>query len=454
MEFKSNFIWGAATAAYQIEGAAYEDNKGLNIWDVYSHQKGKVKDGHNGDVACDHYHRYKEDIKIMKEIGIRAYRMSISWARILPEGTGKINEKGIDFYNRLIDELLVNDIIPYVTLYHWDLPYELYKKGGWLNRDIVKWFAEYTDVVVSKFSDRVSNWITINEPQCFIGHGMQSGKHAPFLSLSQRDVLTAAHHVLLAHGTAVQVIRAKSKQEAKIGYAPVGCVRCPISSSEEDVEIARREMFRTDKDSIFNSAWWSDPIFLGKYPEDGLKYHAADMPKIEDGDMEIINQPLDFYGVNIYGAPSVKNDDSGIATVVSPEIGAARTAFDWEVTPDALYWGTKFLYERYKTPIIITENGMANVDWVMEDGKVHDPQRIDYLKKYIGALERSAKEGTDIEGYFEWSLMDNFEWAEGYYRRFGMVHVNYETQERTLKDSAYWYKELIKDFYKEELVFI
>lgn len=449
MNFRKDFIFGAATAAYQVEGAAFEDGKGKNIWDVYSHQPGRIRDNHNGDIACDHYHRFKEDVQIMKEMGIKAYRLSTSWSRIYPEGTGTVNQKGVEFYDRLIEELLKNDITPFITLYHWDLPYELYKKGGWLNRDIVHWFGEYTKFMTERYSDRVKHWITINEPQCFIGHGMQTGKHAPFERLPERDILTAAHHVLLSHGNSVQILRDLGKQELSIGYAPVGCVKCPKSNRTEDINAARNEMFRSDRESIFNAAWWSDPIFFGKYPEDGLAYHEPNMPEIRNGDMELIHQPLDFYGVNIYTAGTVEADDNGNVSEVKPTESTYRTAFDWVVKPEALYWGSRFLYERYKKPILITENGMANTDWIMEDGRVHDPQRIDFLQKYIKALEKSYEDGTDVMGYFQWSLMDNFEWAEGYYKRFGLIYVDYETQRRVWKDSAYWYRDMIKEFYKE-----
>lgn len=439
-----DFIFGAATASYQIEGATYEDGKGLSIWDTCSHHPGFVRDSHTGDVACDHYHRYKEDVQLMKELGLDAYRLSISWPRILPDGKGKINRKGLDFYDRLLDEILENGITPYVTLFHWDLPYELYKQGGFLNGDIADWFAEYTNIVVSKFSDRVKHWITLNEPQCFIGHGLQIGAHAPFLKLPQRDVLTGVHNALLAHGKSVQVIRASSKQDAIIGFSPVGAGRSPATSKKEDIEAAKKEMFRTDIDSVFNAAWWSDAVFFGKYPEDGMKYHEKNLPEIKDGDMEIISQPVDFYGVNIYDCPRVYQGEDGEVKYVNLEPGFPRTNFDWPVTPEALYWGPKFLYERYKKPIIVTENGLASMDWVCEDGKVHDSYRIDFMSRYLKELEKASNEGVEINGYFAWSLLDNFEWAEGYYRRFGMVHVDFETLKRTPKDSYYWYKEYIQ----------
>ncbi len=444
MGFKKDFTFGAATASYQIEGAAYEDGKGLSIWDTCSKHQGYIRDNHTGDVACDHYHRYKEDVNLMKELGLDAYRLSISWPRILPNGKGQINEKGLDFYDRLLDEILEKNITPYVTLFHWDLPYEIYKQGGFLNRDIADIFADYTNIVVSKFSDRVKHWITLNEPQCFIGHGLQLGLHAPFLKLTQRDVYAGVHNALLCHGKSVQAIRAASKQDAIIGFSPVGAGRSPATDKIEDIEAAKKEMFRTDVDTVFNAAWWSDAVFFGKYPEDGMKYHEKYLPEIKSTDMEIISQPVDFYGVNIYDCPRVYAGENGEAVYATFAEGFPRTNFDWAVTPEALYWGPKFLYERYKKPIIVTENGLGSMDWVCEDGKVHDAMRIDFMSRYLKELERAASDGVDIDGYFTWSLLDNFEWAEGYYRRFGIVHVDYETLKRTPKDSYYWYKEYIK----------
>lgn len=443
MSFPKGFVWGAATSSYQIEGAAYQDGKGLSIWDTGCRKPGAVRDFHNGDVACDHYHRYPEDIGLLKEMGVDAYRFSLSWPRILPEGTGPVNQKGLDFYDRLIDGLCEAGIAPYVTLYHWDLPYELYKRGGWLNRDITGWFAEYARVAVERFSDRVKHWMTLNEPQCFVGLGMQRGTHAPFVTLSQGDVLTAAHHALLAHGQSVRTLRAFAKQPLRIGFAPVGATYFPASRSPQDIEAARREMFRTDKDSLFNAAWWSDPVFLGQYPQDGLAYHEKHMPPILTGDMEAIRQPLDFYGVNIYEGQRVQAGPDGKAVLTPWEAGFPRNDCGWPVVPECLYWGPRFLYERYRSPILITENGFAGQDWISQDGKCHDPQRIDYLSRYLEALEQARQDGAQVLGYFVWSLMDNFEWAEGYFKRFGMIHVDFATQRRTPKDAFYWYRDYI-----------
>jgi beta-glucosidase len=442
MAFPKDFAWGAAAASYQIEGGAYEDGKGLSVWDTMCKTPGAIADGNTGDIACDHYHRYEEDARIMGEIGLKAYRLSISWPRVLPEGTGKINQAGLDFYDRLVDSLIANGIDPWVTLFHWDFPRELYVKGGWLNRDSADWFAEYTAVIVDKLSDRVSNWITLNEPQCFVGIGHITGVHAPGLKLPQCDSMLAAHNTLRAHGKAVQTIRARAKKKPFIGYAPVGAIRVPATNSPEDIEAARKLMFSTYGD-IWNNVWFSDPMILGHYPEDGLKQYEKDMPEIKSGDMETIHQPLDFYGYNTYSATNVKATEDGGFEVLKPKPGSPLSDMGWLINPDGLYWGSKFFYEHYGLPIVVTENGMANCDRVHLDGKVHDPERIDYISRYLQALSKAIDEGVDARGYFVWSIMDNFEWAYGFDKRFGLVYVDYATQKRTLKDSAYWYKDVI-----------
>ncbi|MDJ0718508.1 MAG: family 1 glycosylhydrolase [Prochloraceae cyanobacterium] len=300
MSFPKDFVWGAADASYQVEGAAYEDDKGLSVWDVMCREPGRIWSGHVGDVACDRYHRYQEDVGIMAEIGLMAYRLSISWPRVIPDGIGKINQKGLEFYDKLIDLLWERDIEPWVTLFHWDYPYALYCRGGWLNRDSANWFADYVSVIVNKFSDRVSHWIIQNEPQCFIGLGHQTGEHAPGLKLSFAEVLLAAHHSLLAHGFGMQVLRSRAKTQPTVGTALVGIVKIPASNSLEDIEAARTRMFSIAEKNCWNNTWFSDPILFGQYPSDGLKLFEEEMPKIHDGDMKNICQPLDFYGVNIY----------------------------------------------------------------------------------------------------------------------------------------------------------
>lgn len=451
MAFKKNFVWGTATAAYQIEGAWNEDGKGLNVWDAFTHEPDNIYMGQTGDVACDHYHRYKEDVKLMKSLGIKAYRFSISWSRIFPEGTGKINPKGVQFYSNLIDELIANGIEPYITLFHWDYPYALHKKGGWLNDDSVKWFADYAAKISELFSDRVTHFITFNEPQCFIGAGYMTSPHAPGYKVLYKDVFQICHNVLKAHGAAVIALRENAKQPIKVGYAPTGTSCYPASESPADIEAARKIMFACpplSRNVMWSISWWSDPVLLGHYPSDGLQMYKEYLPEITDDDMKLINQPIDFYGQNIYEGSMVKADENGNPRVVPNKQGHAKTAIQWPITPKVLRWGPRFLYERYGKPIYITENGMSAHDTVSLDGKVHDPNRIDYLNRYLIELEKATDDGAEIDGYFIWSFMDNFEWAKGYSDRFGIVYVDYETQERMPKDSAYWYKNWIEEHSK------
>lgn len=448
MSFKDNFAWGVATSSYQIEGAAYSDGKGLSIWDMYCKEAGKIYNGHTGDVACDHYNRYEDDIKIMKEMGIKAYRFSISWPRVLPNGIGEINEKGLEFYSKLVDALIENGIEPYVTLFHWELPYELYKKGGWMNSDSPLWFEEYAALVTKRLSDRVKYFITFNEPQCFIGLGHIAGVHAPGLKQSVPDTLQMAHHVLLAHGRAVKAIRAHAKGDVKVGYAPTASMHYPETEKEEDIEAARKSVFSMpetlESNWAWNITWWSDPVFFAEYPEDGVKLFGDFMPEIKEGDMELIAQPLDFLGQNIYNGAQVRAGKNGEVEFIKRHEGFPKTALGWPITPESLYWGPKFLYERYKKPIYITENGLSCHDVVSLDGKVHDPNRIDFLHRYLAAFKRAASDGVELAGYFQWSFMDNFEWHSGYEDRFGLVFVDFETQERIIKDSGHWYKTVIE----------
>ncbi|OHB56948.1 MAG: beta-glucosidase [Planctomycetes bacterium GWF2_42_9] len=443
MTFSTDFIWGAASSAYQIEGAAYADGKGLSVWDMMCRKQGAIYQAQNGEIACDHYHAFKQDVVLMKEIGIRAYRFSLSWPRIIPGGTGEVNPQGIAFYNALINELLENDIIPYITLFHWDYPYDLYRRGSWLNHDSPKWFAEYTKIVVNNFSDRVENWITLNEPQCFIGLGHQTGIHAPGDKLDLAEVLIAGHHALVAHGRSVQVIREYAKRKPSIGYAPVGIIKMPTTDAMEDVERARHATFSVNDSSCWNNTWWMDSVLLGRYPEDGLRLYGDAVPHFSTDEMETISTPIDFLGSNIYNGAYVTADQDGNCKEAQLYNGFAGTAMDWPVTPEALYWGPKFLYERYKKPIFITENGMANTDWPSVDGKVHDPQRIDFLHRYLVQLKRICDEGIPVKGYFQWSLTDNFEWSFGYNKRFGLIYIDYRDQRRILKESAYWYQQII-----------
>ncbi|MDO4743226.1 MAG: GH1 family beta-glucosidase [bacterium] len=447
MSFKKDFVWGVATASYQIEGAWDKDGKGLNIWDVFCHEPGHITENHNGDIACDHYNRYKEDVQLMKELGIKAYRFSISWSRIFPNGTGQINEKGVKFYSDLIDELLANGIEPYITLFHWDYPYQLHKKGGWLNDDSVEWFSNYAAKVVELFSDRAVNYITFNEPQCFIGLAYFNGAHAPGLKVGYKDIFQMCHNVLKAHGAAVKAMRANAKQKIKIGFSPAVEANYPATETFKDIEATRRAIFNCAPlgwGIMWSIAWWCDPIVLGCYPKDGLEMYKEYLPEITSEDMELISQPIDFFGMNVYNGKEIAAGDSDNPEFVKRKPGSPKTAIQWSVTPKCLQWGPRFMAERYKLPIIITENGMSAHDTVSIDGKVHDPNRIDFLNRYLLELEKAVDAGVDVLGYFLWSFMDNFEWAYGYTERFGIVYVDYDTQVRIPKDSAYWYKEWIE----------
>jgi beta-glucosidase len=441
--FREGFVWGSASSSYQIEGAAREDGRGLSVWDEFCDKPGAVLHGHTGAIACDHYHRMPEDVAMMRDLGMRAYRFSIAWPRVMPEGRGRVNPAGLGFYDRLVDELLAAGIEPWATLFHWDFPYELQLQGGWLNRESARWFAEYTRVVVDRLSDRVKHWMTINEPQVYISLGHGDGTHAPGLKLSMRERLLAGHHTLLAHGEAVQVIRAAARQRPFVGWAPVGHVWYPATEREADIEAARKLSMSVHRADTWNNTWWSDPVCRGAYPEDGLKVFGMDAPRVAAGDMETICQPLDFYGVNIYQGTPVEAGPDGQARVVTREAGFAQTAFKWPIAPESLYWGPRFIHERYGLPIVITENGLANLDWPDLAGRVADPQRIDFTRRYLLQLARASREGI-ATGYFHWSIMDNFEWAEGYQMRFGLVHVDFQTLKRTPKDSAYWYRDVIR----------
>ncbi len=443
MSFPKEFVWGAATASYQIDGATNEGGRGPCVWDMFCRKPNAIFGGHNADVACDHYHRYAEDVALMKAIGLQAYRFSVSWPRVMPEGVGRVNEEGLAFYDRLVDALLEAGVEPWVTLFHWDYPLALYHKGGWLNADSPKWFADYVRVVVERLGDRVDHWMTLNEPQCFIGLGHDTGVHAPGDKLRWAEVLRAGHHALLAHGLGVQAIRAAARKRPTIGYVPVASCAIPPTDDPKDVEAARRATFAVTERTVFTNSWWMDPLFLGHYPEDGLKLFEAELPPIGPDDMETIAQPIDFLGMNTYQGFYVQIGPDGAAVMAPAPWGHPRTAFDWPVTPEVMYWTPKFLYERYGVSIAVTENGLSCTDWVALDGKVHDLQRIDFLHRYIREFRRASEDGVPTVGYFTWSLMDNFEWADGYRQRFGLVHVDYQTLKRTPKDSAFWYRDVI-----------
>ena len=445
MSFPKDFTWGAAASAYQIEGAASVEGRGPSIWDDFCRVPGNVWSNQTGDVACDHYHRMESDVLLMKQLGLRAYRFSISWPRVLPSGRGDINPKGLDFYSRLVDALLAANITPYPTLFHWDLPTALHRRGGWLNRASAEWFAEYTGVVVDRLSDRVRHWMTLNEPQVFIKYGYGDGINAPGFRLHLSEQILAAHHALLAHGMAVQTIRARSKQPAQIGWAPACVVKYPATNSPQDIAAARTATLGSAQRDLWNNSWFNDPVFRGEYPAHLLEMYGPDVPAFDAADMKTIHQPLDFLGVNIYEGQPVRaaSNAAGWEPVERP-VGHALTAFRWPVEPESLYWGPRFMHERYGLPVYITENGLSSMDWPSMDGKVHDPQRIDFTRRYLLALRRACADGVDLRGYFHWSFMDNFEWAAGFRERFGLVYVDYTTQRRIPKDSALWFKGVIE----------
>lgn len=443
LKFPDSFEWGAATAAYQVEGAAAEDGRGRSVWDMLCDKEGAIDGGHSGAVASGHYQRWQQDVALFKNLGLDAYRFSVSWPRVIPTGVGAINPKGLAFYDRLVDALLEANITPYLTLFHWDLPLDLFHKGGWLNREVAEWFGAYTEVVVRALGDRVKHWVTLNEPQVFIGHGHYDGRHAPGLKYSLSEMLRCGHNALLAHGRAVEAIRGAGGTGHQVGFAPMGFPKLPETDSAADLRAARKAMYAVSAPNHWNLTWWTDPVILGNYPEDGLRLFAKDSPVVKAGDMERIAQPTDFLGLNLYQGVTVRSGPDEIPEIVKRPEGFPVTAFNWPVTPDALYWGPKLAYERYKKPIYITENGLSCRDWVSLDGRVHDAQRIDFLNRHLRELHRGVAEGVPVKGYFHWSAMDNFEWADGYKERFGLIHVDYPTGRRTPKDAYYWYQQII-----------
>ncbi|MEA2102442.1 MAG: GH1 family beta-glucosidase [Thermodesulfobacteriota bacterium] len=446
IKFPKGFIFGTSTAAYQIEGAWNEANKGQSIWDNFAHTPGKIIKGQTGDIACDHYHRYKEDIALMQGLGTKAYRMSISWPRILPQGKGGINDKGIAFYDRLTDSLLEAGITPWVTLFHWDLPQALQTEmNGFENRDIVNWFADYVQIVVKALGDRVKNWITLNEMQDYALEGYFLAQHAPG-KFKPWKYLSVVHNQLLCHGRAVQVIKGlypDSKVGPALNLLPVD----PATGSEKDRESAMLA------NELFNRITLH-PIIKSAYPSALFRQLRMFMPDIRPDDMGLISTPVDFIGINTYTRekamhkwyiPFLKTWMTG-ADLADKEFvkdGVQHTAMGWEVYPESIYRAITLVKEEYNNPeIIITENGAAFEDRV-EGDHVHDPKRISFLKAYLAQVKKTIDEGAQVKGYFVWTLIDNFEWAVGYEKRFGLVHVDHDTQKRIIKDSGYWYRDLI-----------
>lgn len=442
--FPQGFTWGAASSAFQIEGATCDDGRGPSVWDEFCRVPGAIWQGQNADRACDHYYRWPQDVSLMRQMGLHAYRFSISWSRVLPDGAGRVNEAGLGFYDRLVDGLLNAGVQPWATLFHWDFPMALHRRGGWKSRDSAQWFADYASVIADRLGDRVTHWMTHNEPQCFIGGGPGGLRLAPGEDASLADRLLMTHNALRAHGRAVVALRARTKNTPQVGWAMVGVTPMPADDRPESLRAAQRYSWGVPNRDLWNNAWYADPAILGCYPEEGLRVYGDAAPKIEPGDFDDMCQPLDFYGLNIYhGIPVTAYGDETPSLVDRPA-GYPKTAFHWPLEPDSLYWGPRLHYERYGLPIVITENGLSSMDWIALDGRVHDLQRIDFLRRYLLALHRAVCEGIDIRGYLHWSILDNFEWLDGYKQRFGLIHVDYATQKRTLKDSAIWYRRVIE----------
>jgi len=438
--FPEHFLWGAATAAYQIEGAASEDGRGRSIWDDFSDAPGKVYHGHTGAVAADHYHLVNEDTDLMRQLGLGAYRFSIAWPRILPEGRGTVNDAGLDFYDRLVDILLGKGIKPFVTLYHWDLPSTLQQQGGWVNRETAYAFADYAEIVAQRLGDRVNDWITLNEPWCsaYLGYGV--GVHAPGLR-DRQAAMDAGHHLLLAHGLAVPRIRAHSSSQAEVGIT----LNFNPNYAVDDRPETQRDLALSD---AFGLGWFLDPLFRGKYPDGLFTNMQLAEPPLQEGDFATISTPIDFLGVNNYSRNLVR----GAATqpladrceLVSPVPGASYTDSAWEIYPNGLRDLLVYIHQKYApAKLYVTENGAAFQDSWNGGGSVSDPRRVDFLRQYIQGVSEAVAQGVPLQGYFVWSLVDNFEWAEGYAKRFGIVYVDYPTQRRVIKESGYWYASLL-----------
>jgi beta-glucosidase len=444
--FPDGFLWGAATAAYQIEGAARQGGRGQSVWDSFSHTEGKVAKGHTGDVACGHYDRVVDDVALMADLGLQTYRFSISWSRVMPEGRGKVNAEGIAFYHRLVEQLLDRGITPCPTLFHWDLPQGLEDIGGFRNRDTVSWFGDYAELMAREYGDKVTMWSTFNEPWCYAYLGHAAGVHAPGLT-DPKAAVTVAHHELLAHGLALQAMRAQ-----RDGLS-LGIVINPSNVRSEGLPPAPEDQMSI-VDAIHNR-WWFDGTLKGEYPTDLMQRYGHLAEAVQPGDLELVSQPLDWIGINYYfdilvrgiGANESAPGMAAYPTVTGTteaDVRDVHTDMGWPITPDGFTSLLVRLKDEYPNlpPVYITENGCAYDDPVIE-GACHDPRRIEYLDLHLRALRDAIDEGVDVRGYYQWSLMDNFEWSLGYDKRFGLVHIDFDTLERTPRDSAHWYREVI-----------
>lgn len=438
-----DFLWGVSTSSAQVEGGWDQDGKGETIWDYYS-KVGACYNKNSCLIACDSYNRVDEDIALMKELGINSYRFSLAWARLIPDGEGEVNQKGVDFYSRYIDKLLEAGIEPFMTVYHWDLPLALYKKGGFSNRKIVDWMEKYARVVGKAYGDRVKYFSMFNEPECLTDftylHPIIDGVEEV---QSLQTTFEAMHNILLCNGVGTRALKETVRKDAVFGVANATDICMP--KTDKDIEAARQLMWAPRKGFLFDHVGFLDPIFFGKYNEAFLKEFKLDTSFIKQGEMEIIHCPLDFIGLNIYTGNTVEFDENGKAVYSTIGPNAEYSSNLRRFTPNAMYYGPKFIQERYNRPIYITENGVALSDTLDEDGGVTDNGRIKYLKTYVEELLRAKKDGVDIRGYFHWSFLDNFEWKSGYWPRFGLVHTDFETLKRTPKKSFYSYRDLIKE---------
>ncbi len=437
----------------QVEGYPYEDGGGRSVWSALDADPDKVKDGSNDLITDDTYHLGLADIPSMQAIGLNSYRLSIGWPRVLPDGRGTPNSKGLAYYDRLLDGLLAAGITPWVTVFHFDYPLALQQKGGWLHEDSPKWLADYAQLLATRFGDRVQHWLTINEPNIFWSFGAEAGRMPPSLKLPQDQLATGMHHLLLGHGLATQAIRANAKKKAEVGLPFAGMLSLPATNSQADIEAARSATFSPGQRELtpgesalqfLSTSVWLDPIYLGHYPEQ-LLARVPSLRKLATADaMATIHQPLDYLAVNLYFAPHVRADASGGPVTVPDPPDMPKTHYGWAIVPELLYWGPRFLYERYKRPVVITENGMSRLDRPGSDGKVHDPERGQFLRDYLRNYLRASAEGVPLRGYFHWSLLDNWEFASGFTEQFGLIYVDHNTQKRTVKDSALIYREIIR----------
>jgi beta-glucosidase len=437
--FPTNFLWGGAIASYQVEGAIHEGGRGVSVWDTFSHIAGNTANGDTGDVAGDFYHLYPGDIDVMTDLGIKALRLSIAWPRIFPTGKGKPSQQGVDFYNRLVDALLAAGIQPYCTLFHWDLPQDLEDKGGWQSRDTSEAFGVYAGYVAEHLSDRVKHFMTLNEMSSFVDIGYRDGRHAPGLKLAPAAVNQVRHHAVLAHGLGVQAIRAHAKPGTKIGLAENATATVPVIETPEHIAAATKAYREVN-------AGYLTAVMEGKYTDSYLAHHGADAPKFTDADMKAIGSPLDFIGLNVYTPAYVRAADNadGFAMVPTPSSYPHMMSSWLHIGPEALYWSPRHAAKLWNVKeIYITENGASSTDVLAPDGHVYDSDRVMYLRNYITQLHRAVSEGIPVKGYFCWSLMDNYEWADGYAYRFGIHYVDFATQKRTPKLSANFYKEVI-----------